>query len=94
MISGNTCGKIRLLAQLSGKIVCLRCFYAGTFPFLLFKYRIQRHKDVQMLLVETALALKIPVYFFSVSVKELGFFGMENALMYLLQNLIYYFFLL
>lgn len=42
-----------------------------------------------MLLVETALAVKTPVNFFSMSVKELGFFGMENALMYLLQNLLF-----
>lgn len=46
-----------------------------------------------MLPLETALAVEIPVYLFSVSVKELGFFGMENALIYLLQNLIYSFFL-
>lgn len=42
-----------------------------------------------MLPVGTALAVKIPVYFFSMSIKELGFLGMENALMYLLENLLF-----
>ena len=32
--------------------------------------------------METALAVKIPVYSFSMLVKGLDFFGMENALMY------------
>lgn len=42
-----------------------------------------------MLPVETALAVKIHVYFFSILVKELGFFGMENAVICHLQNLLF-----
>lgn len=52
-----------------------------------FKYHTVVHKDVHVLLVETALAVKIPVCSFSVSLEELGTFGMENVPVYLLQNL-------
>lgn len=80
LISGNICGEIGLLALLSGKTICLLCLYADISPFRIFKYHMGCHKDV---LVETALAVKISVYSFSMLVKGLDFFGMENALMYL-----------
>lgn len=80
LISGNICGEIGLLALLSGKTICLRAFMLTLSPFQIFKYHMGYHKDV---LVETALAVKIPVYSFSMLVKGLDFSGMESALMYL-----------
>ena len=94
MISGNIGGEVGLLALPWGKKrVPALLSRQHPFPFLVLSTVGQYQRDVQVALVGPALAVPVPVDSFSVLVKGWGCCGMENALLYLLQNLIYYFFL-